>query len=198
MVGVSSAPWMGELAWAVKGQGAWRNDQALAVSDTNVLDQVILSTGNPFPNPVGLGDVLADYVDQGGGVVQTVATFVDGLDVQGRFMDEGYSAFDLGTGPIGTATLGTFDATHPIMDGVTTVWGDALATAPLAAGAQWVADWNIGEAFVATQGNQVAGVNIYVATSGYWMGEVPLVLHNAAAWVSGSARWFRRIFHQLA
>ena len=199
-----------DMALVIVGIGSFTEiqTQLMAFSDITVVDifdvgggnptlaqlepyhAVILSTGNPFSDPVGLGDVLADYVDQGGGVVQTVATFVGGFDVQGRFMDEGYSPFDLGTGPIGAATLGTFDTTHPIMDGVTAIWGDALATAPLAAGAQWVANWDIGEAFVATQGSQVAGVNIYVAYPGYWTGDVPLVLHNAAAWVSGSARWF--------
>jgi histidinol-phosphatase len=46
VVGVSSAPWMGEVAWAIKGQGAWRNDQVLKVSELDVLNQAILSTGN--------------------------------------------------------------------------------------------------------------------------------------------------------
>ena len=181
--------------------------QLLAFSDITVVDifntgsvsptlaelepytAVILSNDSGFTDPLGLGNVLADYVDQGGGVIQTIASFVDGFHFTGRFMDEGYAAFGLGQGPIGSGSLGTFDASHPIMDGVSAVQGDLLATAPLTTGAQLVASWDFGETFVATQGSQVAGVNIFVADSGYWTGDLPLVLHNAAAWASGSARW---------
>ncbi len=198
-----------DLALLIVGNGDLAEIQAqlLAFSDISVVDifdpsfglptladlaayhAVILANNSAFPDPNGLGDVLADYVDQGGGVVQTLASFVGGWNIGGRFMDDGYSAFNLGVGPVGSASLGAFDAGHPIMDGVTAVSGDLLATAPLATGAQWVADWDFGETFVATQGDQVAGVNIFVAGPGYWTGDLPLVLHNAAAWVSGATRW---------
>ncbi|MEN8008585.1 MAG: choice-of-anchor D domain-containing protein, partial [Candidatus Krumholzibacteriota bacterium] len=198
-----------DMALLIVGSGAFSEIQAelLAFSDITVVDffdanngtptladlepyhVVIISNGNPFQDPVLLGNVLADYVDLGGGVVQTIASFVNGFHLAGRFMDEGYSPFDLGIGPIGSGTLAAFDASHPIMDGVATVTADLLATAPLAAGAQWVADWDMGEAFIATQGDQVVGVNAFFAGSGYWIGDLPLILHNAAAWTSGAAQW---------
>ena len=46
VLGVSSAPVYGELAWAEKGGGAFLNDQPVRVSDVNVLSEAILSTGN--------------------------------------------------------------------------------------------------------------------------------------------------------
>jgi histidinol-phosphatase len=46
VVGVSSAPWFGETAWAIKGEGAWRNDRALTVSDIGSLADAFVSTGN--------------------------------------------------------------------------------------------------------------------------------------------------------
>ncbi len=64
-------------------------------------DSVVVISNNTFADQVAVGNVLADYVDAGGTVVQTVPTFYDdfgyGWGLKGRFIDEGYSPF------IGTA-----------------------------------------------------------------------------------------------
>ena len=64
-------------------------------------DTVIVISNSSFADPVGVGDVLADYVDAGGTVIQTVPTFYDpggsGWGLQGRFVTDGYSPF-IGTG----------------------------------------------------------------------------------------------------
>ena len=46
VLGVSSAPAYGELAWAEQGAGAYLNERPLRVSATSVLGSSILSTGN--------------------------------------------------------------------------------------------------------------------------------------------------------
>ena len=46
VLGVSSAPVYGELAWAERGGGAWLNGQRLNVSTTNSLADTALSGGN--------------------------------------------------------------------------------------------------------------------------------------------------------
>ena len=46
VLGVSSAPLYGELAWAERGQGAWLNGRALGVSSVDTLEAAALSTGN--------------------------------------------------------------------------------------------------------------------------------------------------------
>ncbi len=46
VLGVSSAPLYGELAWAEEGAGAWLNERRIEVSATATLDQAIVSTGN--------------------------------------------------------------------------------------------------------------------------------------------------------
>ncbi len=46
VVGVSSAPWYGEVAWAIRGVGAWINDRPVRVSTIDALEQAALSTGN--------------------------------------------------------------------------------------------------------------------------------------------------------
>jgi len=46
VLGVSSAPLYGELAWAQRGQGAWLNGRPLKVSAVDALEAAALSTGN--------------------------------------------------------------------------------------------------------------------------------------------------------
>ncbi len=150
-------------------------------------DGVLMIANFPFADKVALGNVLADYVDQGGGVVQTLATFIDPWNIGGRFLDEGYSAFTLGSGPVGFSNLGNYDAGHPIMAGVSSASGDLLGATTLAPGAQLVADWQIGQPFIATQGDHVVGANVFVADGGFFGGDVPLILHNAILWSAGAA-----------
>ncbi len=46
MMGVSNAPIFHERAWALKGSGAWLNDQPIAVSTVDDLSRATVSTGN--------------------------------------------------------------------------------------------------------------------------------------------------------
>ena len=46
VLGVSSAPVYGELAYAERGQGAWLGDARLAVSEIATLEEAALSAGN--------------------------------------------------------------------------------------------------------------------------------------------------------
>jgi len=46
VLGVSCAPVMDELAWAVRGEGAYLNDKAIRVSDIKQLGTSTVSTGN--------------------------------------------------------------------------------------------------------------------------------------------------------
>ncbi len=157
------------------------------LDDLTPYDGVILIANFPFGDKNALGDVLADYVDGGGGVVQTLATFIDPFNVGGRFLDDGYSPFTLGSGPLGFSNLGNFDANHPIMAGVSAATGDLLGSTTLTPGAQWVADWQIGQPFIATQGDHVVGANVFVADGGFFGGDVALILHNAVLWTAGAA-----------
>jgi len=190
------------LLLIVTGDPTEIRNALLAFPDITTVDTFDATTGSPTlaqllmynavipmfnsaPNGADtLGDVLADYVDAGGGVVMTLASFIGGWEIRGRFFAEGYYPFTLGTGPIGSADLAAFDAAHPIMAGVTTAFGNFLGATSVAPGAKWVADWNNGQPCVATQGDRVVGVNVFCATSGNWTGDVPLILRNAAAWAA--------------
>jgi subtilisin family serine protease/sugar lactone lactonase YvrE len=152
-------------------------------------DAVIVMVNQRFSNAATLGDLLADYADAGGGVVLTLASFINGWELGGRFESGGYDPFNLGSGPIGSSSLGSFDASHPIMKDVTVATGGLLGHVTLATGATSVASWSNGEPFVATKGPNVAAVNIFVAVGGYWTGDIPLILHNACFWSSNATTW---------
>jgi immune inhibitor A len=145
----------------------------------------ILTVTAALPDPVGLGDVLADYADQGGGIVLTVASFTGGYEIKGRLLAGGYIPFTAYSGFGGGGTLGASDSTHPIMSGVEAVSSSMAALSPLAPGARWVASYADGLPLVATRGSHVVGVNLFVGSSGYWTGNVPELMYNATAWASG-------------
>jgi histidinol-phosphatase len=46
VLGVSSAPVYGELAWAEEGGGAWLNERAIRVSEVTTLADAVVSSGN--------------------------------------------------------------------------------------------------------------------------------------------------------
>src|SRR5262249_34000398 len=95
---------------------------------------VIVVTSRTFDNPTATGDALADYADAGGGVVLTMASFLQGSNVAGRLLAGGYFPFTMATGNTGSSVLGTVNATHPIMAGVTSATGSVLANVGPAAG----------------------------------------------------------------
>jgi hypothetical protein len=145
-------------------------------------DCVISANNYPFDNPTALGNVLADYVDTEGGVILTVPSLASGYSIQGRLLDEGYMPFNIGSGPIGPLNLGSFNANHSIMTGVMAAVGDAITEISIATGAELIAQWDNGFPFITTKGSNVAGINIYFGNTGYWTGDIPLILHNTAFW----------------
>lgn len=159
------------------------------LADLQTYAVIVVIAGNAFVDPVALGDVLADYIDNGGKVVQTVPTFYDpfgsGWGLQGRFVTDGYSPF-IGTGDwFLSADLGAFDATHPIMQGVTQANDYFRQIMEVAPDAEVVANWTDDE-FVATKGSVVA-LNAYLADGYAWTGDVDLIVHNSIIWLQDQA-----------
>ena len=146
---------------------------------------VVVISNNPFEDATAVGNLLADYVDGGGTVVQAVATFYDyfgdGWGLRGRFVDDGYSPF-VGIGDwFWFAELGEFDANHPIMQDVTYAGDSLRQVVDLTPDAQWVASWTDDE-FVLTKGSVVA-LNTFLADSNDWVGDIPLIVHNSIIWL---------------
>ena len=95
-----------------------------------------------------MGDLLASYVDAGGGVVEAV--FANGsIPITGSWLSGGYTPFASGGQTEGTSlTLGTIhDSGHAIMAGVTSFSGGTssyYSTGSLRTGAVRIADWSNG------------------------------------------------------
>jgi hypothetical protein len=112
-----------------------------------------------FANPDALGDLLADYVDAGGGVVLAGRAFVPGFSLGGRFAAEGYSPLTVdGVGVGGEQMQVTFDlASHATLSRVVRVYGGADSTHASGIvetpGSIRVASWTDGEPFSAHRFN---------------------------------------------
>lgn len=159
------------------------------LADLSVYDAAIVMNTTSFPDPVAMGDALADYVDAGGGVVITLVSMVTGAELAGRFITDGYSPFVAGPLFIGVdIRLGTFVANHPIMAEVTDAIAGAFADVALTSDAYLIAKWDNGSICVATK-DYVVGYNGLVAGPGAWLGDVPLILAKAAAFSAANALW---------
>ncbi|GAB4152235.1 MAG: hypothetical protein Fur0021_16770 [Candidatus Promineifilaceae bacterium] len=152
-------------------------------------DVVITWSNNYYADPVALGDVLADYVDAGGGVI--IASFAlgtDGLELQGRFMAENYTAVNGGAGAYAPACLGSYDSGHAIFAGVTAVCDEyRLAGSYLTADATALAFWDDGEIFVGVKDNlPVVTITAYPGVYYAWTGQMPDVIHNSIHYLTST------------
>jgi hypothetical protein len=150
-------------------------------------DVVLTWSNYTYNSAANMGNVLADYIDDGGRVLNLMFALDPSWGLQGRFINEGYSALT-GTGTnYSTSCLGSFDPTHPIMDGISNVCDYyRLANPSLTSGSTTVAQWSDGSIFVAVKDDKsCVSIGGYVGDSYNWTGQMPDVVHNAILWLSG-------------
>ncbi|HCQ03237.1 MAG TPA: hypothetical protein DIT99_22270, partial [Candidatus Latescibacteria bacterium] len=86
-------------------------------------DLVMTWPNYQYADPTGMGNILADYVDQGGNVL--LGVFSHGSDswaLKGRIKGATYTPFGGGGSThFRDANLGVHDASHQMMDGVTSL-----------------------------------------------------------------------------
>ena len=147
-------------------------------------DAVVVMSGYSFANATAMGNVLADYVDSGGAVIEAVAAIATGggWELSGRLVTGGYEPFVHGPAEFIAHSLGTNNASHPIMQGVANVTDSLPAAVSLATNAQWVASWNNGRPLVAVADSGVVGINIYAFNDGSFGGDVVRLFHNAVVY----------------
>jgi hypothetical protein len=150
-------------------------------------DVVLTWSNSHYYNPIAMGNVLADYVDAGGKVINLMFSMgTHGWEMQGRFMDQAYTAMNGTTLLYQNVCLGTYDAGHPIMAGVTDVCElYRMDGTYLTAGSSEVAQWDDGLLFVAAKDDQsVVSINAYVGYNHQWTGQMADVVHNAILWLA--------------
>jgi len=161
-------------------------DQVPTLSQLQAYDVVIQWTNSGWSYGAALGDVLADYVDAGGKVVVSTFDWQSGSwDLSGRFVTQQYSPL-LSTGygegdHYAPAYLGTYNASNPIMQGVTSAYDVYRDYTSLTPGATLVASWDDGENLVATKACVVA-INSYPGPYYQWGGytsQMVTMYHNA-------------------
>ena len=210
---------------------SWNNDvqaKLLATGQFNSVDIITVNTITPtlaqlqaynsvlvysdaiYADATALGNVMADYVDAGGGVVCAMFEIGYGsgpnphptAQMKGRWDTQGYYVIPRTAqhGPP-QATLGTvYDPTHPIMQGVSTFDGGATSARPIWTtviphGATRVADWSDGAPLVVTKtiaGVPRADLGLYPPSSDsrsdFWISSTDgaLLMANALSWVASN------------
>ena len=126
-------------------------------------DSLLVFNDESYDNGVALGNIIADYIDTGRGVVTSVFETGSGLDyLQGRWHDEGYYVIDPSGQEDGTQLyLGTvLLPNHPIMVGVTTFDGGSSSyygSGSLSLYTTIIANWTNGSPLIAEKSNKENG-----------------------------------------
>lgn len=139
-------------------------------------DVILTWSDEAYGDDSALGDVLADYVDQGHGVVQAAFSLfpTDSLSLAGRWHALGYEPFSFGdiAGDSGL-TLVPVLPLHAILVGVLSFDGGTSSLhhtgLTLASSAELVAQWSNGQPMVVTRtgphGGRIVGLNLYPPSS---------------------------------
>ena len=170
------------------------------LAQLNQYNAVMVWSNYFLSNPTGLGDLLADYADGGGGVVINVFAFFPspGTGIGGRIVSGGYIPFTLGSYTFGpNLTLVPDQPSHAILIGVSSFDGGALSMRHLLtpnAGSTLVAHWSDGTPLISTKqltAGRIVGQNFFPGSSsvggGYWQAgtDGARLMANSLIWASG-------------
>jgi hypothetical protein len=153
---------------------------------------VVPFSNSPFSDGATLGDRLADYVDGGGIVVQYGFSHygpAQPYGINGRWVTGNYNPYNYSTNLVLSTpfTLGSFNAEHPLMAGVTTLNSNFQNVVTLAAGSTQVAAASDGNSLVAFRpvsgGHTTVGVTAYVGADSTQSGGWGKVVINAGKWL---------------
>ncbi len=136
-------------------------------------DAVLVYGQFAFGDAAALGDVVADYVDAGGGAVIAQFAATTGLDLRGRFKDDDYGAMtSAGALAPGEHLLVAVLPDHPVLAGVVGFHGgnDSIRSGvSLRVGATRVANWDDGALLAAEHqpsgAGRVVALNLYPPSS---------------------------------
>ena len=139
-----------------------------ALAQLREYDAVLVWSDLTFIDPTGIGNLLADYSDGGGGVVLATFVFLNSHGVFGRleqpFTRGNFSNFGNGNSII------PLDPSHPILEGVSTFRGGFSNTSIVVTpGSTTVANWSNGDPLIGIRttstGARIVGLNFHPPSS---------------------------------
>ena len=151
-------------------------------------DAVVTWSNSDYADSAALGNNLADHYDACGVVTQFLFDTETDEDrrPRGRWESGNYQALQANGGfASAPSTLGTHDASHPLMQGVTDLASD-FTGGDLASGATAVAEWANDDPAVAYKGHAVF-VSAWLGddSPAWWSGDFSQIVVNAANWRGG-------------
>jgi hypothetical protein len=165
------------------------------LAQLQLYDIVVPFSNNPFADADTLGNNLADYVD-GGGIVVQLAFSHDGPGepngINGRWLGGNYNPYNYSTNFVLSTpfTLGTFNAGHPLMAGVTELNSDSQNIVSPAPGATEVAAASNGNSLVAYRqisgGHTTVGITAFLGIVANQSGDWGRVIVNAGNWLGNN------------
>jgi hypothetical protein len=158
-------------------------------------DAVEVSSNSSFHNRGVLGGNLADYVDNGGGVVLMMFTMFENFDLLGRWSTGGYSCVATGNYAVSTTTLKPTpnEPSNPLVQGVTGITTSYRSLGGLNASQGAVSVWEFNDGVPAVCRMSIAGhrrVDLNFSPIPTWTtdtvaGDAALLAKNALLYVSG-------------
>lgn len=182
IMGSNSDSWNGEVAAKISGTGLISGsvdtfDAQIGTPSLALLanySAVLVYSDGPYADNYLMGEVLADYVDGGGGVVEATFSFWNSastLGMSGRWDTTPYSIWQKNAqASITSLSLGTVHVPlHPILSGVNSFNGGIASfhntVGPLNPGATLIASYNNGVDFIAENvtsfPGKIVGLNFY-------------------------------------
>lgn len=159
-----------------------------SVSQLASYDLVVDTPDDDYSDAAAYGNALADYLDAGGVLVQfAYDNWLRGPDEgngpAGRFLAQGYPPYLPGDNVNDLVSLGTFDATNPLMQGVSSLETGDNTDVTLAPGATSIAKWSDGREAVAYKGSVVSSSAYLGGEEFNGSGDFGRLVVNAVHWL---------------
>jgi hypothetical protein len=153
---------------------------------------VLTFTNYAYVDPIAMGDTMAAFMEQGGGVVLGVFADYDGWAIGGRYATQ-YMPFPMSTAQFTAGNLGTVHLpNHPIMDGVSSInVGSFRSASTTMQHGEIIASWSDGTNLVGafdTLGWRTAELGFFPTTFAIgqsWSGDNTRLMLNAMCWAAG-------------
>ena len=150
----------------------------LTLSSLAGFNAVVVASNEMFSQPGIIGNVLAAFAANGGGVVLTEATFQGSWALGGGIMNPGFSPFtvdSVSSGYYSSASLGTvFDPANALLEGAGAAQTQFQGNVGVNPGSTLVADWTSGRpavGFTPLAKSSVVGLNLF--PDAYWSPDIP-------------------------